>query len=200
MWLCYFRMDEMMRGQRGWCELSALGDKINKFSGMIEGLIWSPRGSDSNNQQDDWASEEVYICNLLPPLSLFWNRCTTYLLSHWDIHIHYICFRFLAPSKFCHLWIVKISELYVGERNLCKDPQIRRLCCQFLYTMTYCNNEIWNSIFWCSEVRVSWFFTFLLSYDIKLREYLTTYSLSGTSLWFCWADMWVYSMCSTNKK
>jgi len=47
-----------MRGQRGWRELSALGDKINKFSGMIEGLIWSPRGSDSNNQQDDWASEE----------------------------------------------------------------------------------------------------------------------------------------------
>ena len=147
-----------------------------------------------------WVSHRRYICNLLPPLSLFWNRCTTYLLSHWDIHIHYICFRFLAPSKFCHLWIVKISELYVGERNLCKDPQIRRLCCQFLYTMTYCNNEIWNSIFWCSEVRVSWFFTFLLSYDIKLREYLTTYSLSGTSLWFCWADMSVYSMCSTNKK
>jgi protein phosphatase 1G len=54
-------MDEMMRGQRGWRELSALGDKINKFSGMIEGLIWSPRGSDSNSQQDDWASEEVYI-------------------------------------------------------------------------------------------------------------------------------------------
>ncbi|KAG2648967.1 probable protein phosphatase 2C 11 isoform X2 [Panicum virgatum] len=54
----FFRMDEMMRGQRGWRELSALGDKINKFSGMIEGLIWSPRGSDSNNQQDDWASEE----------------------------------------------------------------------------------------------------------------------------------------------
>ncbi|AQK69065.1 hypothetical protein Zm00014a_014560 [Zea mays] len=54
----FFRMDEMMQGQRGWRELSALGDKINKFSGMIEGLIWSPRGSDSNNQQDDWASEE----------------------------------------------------------------------------------------------------------------------------------------------
>ncbi|XP_062223902.1 probable protein phosphatase 2C 11 isoform X2 [Phragmites australis] len=52
----FFRMDEMMRGQRGWRELSALGDKINKFSGMIEGLIWSPRGGD--NQQDDWAFEE----------------------------------------------------------------------------------------------------------------------------------------------
>ncbi|WVZ77642.1 hypothetical protein U9M48_025487 [Paspalum notatum var. saurae] len=57
----FFRMDEMMRGQRGWRELSALGDKINKFSGMIEGLIWSPRGSDSNNQQDDWALEEVHM-------------------------------------------------------------------------------------------------------------------------------------------
>jgi protein phosphatase 1G len=52
----FFRVDEMMRGQRGWRELSALGDKMNKFSGMIEGLIWSPRGN--SNQQDDWAFEE----------------------------------------------------------------------------------------------------------------------------------------------
>ncbi|VAI44474.1 unnamed protein product [Triticum turgidum subsp. durum] len=54
----FFRMDEMMRGQRGWRELSALGDKMNKFSGMIEGLIWSPRGSDSKNAEDDWTLEE----------------------------------------------------------------------------------------------------------------------------------------------
>jgi len=74
-------MDEMMRGQRGWRELSALGDKINKFSGMIEGLIWSPRGSDSNNQQDDWASEEVYM-QLATITFTFLNRCTAYLLSH----------------------------------------------------------------------------------------------------------------------
>lgn len=56
-WFC--RMDEMMRGQRGWRELAVLGDKINKFTGMIEGLIWSPRSSDSNDQVDDWAFEEV---------------------------------------------------------------------------------------------------------------------------------------------
>ncbi|KAH7671833.1 protein phosphatase 1G protein [Dioscorea alata] len=54
----FFRMDEMMKGQRGWRELSVLGDKINKFTGMIEGLIWSPKGGDSNDQQDDWAYEE----------------------------------------------------------------------------------------------------------------------------------------------
>uniref|UniRef100_A0A6N2KHA6 Uncharacterized protein n=1 Tax=Salix viminalis TaxID=40686 RepID=A0A6N2KHA6_SALVM len=51
----FFRMDEMMRGQRGWRELEALGDKINKFTGMIEGLIWSPRCGGSNEQPDDWA-------------------------------------------------------------------------------------------------------------------------------------------------
>ncbi|XP_043810540.1 probable protein phosphatase 2C 60 isoform X2 [Manihot esculenta] len=56
----FFRMDEMMRGQRGWRELAVLGDKINKFTGMIEGLIWSPRSSDSNDQPDDWAFEEAY--------------------------------------------------------------------------------------------------------------------------------------------
>jgi protein phosphatase 1G len=54
-------MDEMMRGQRGWRELAVLGDKINKFTGMIEGLIWSPRGSDSNVQVDEWAFEEVGV-------------------------------------------------------------------------------------------------------------------------------------------
>ncbi|KAA3458073.1 putative protein phosphatase 2C 60 isoform X1 [Gossypium australe] len=54
----FFRMDEMMRGQRGWRELAILGDKINKFTGMIEGLIWSPRGGDSNDQVDNWAFEE----------------------------------------------------------------------------------------------------------------------------------------------
>ncbi|XVE71273.1 hypothetical protein DITRI_Ditri10aG0137800 [Diplodiscus trichospermus] len=54
----FFRMDEMMRGQRGWRELAILGDKINKFTGMIEGLIWSPRGGDGNDQVDNWAFEE----------------------------------------------------------------------------------------------------------------------------------------------
>lgn len=54
----FFRMDEMMRGQRGWRELAVLGDKINKFTGMIEGLIWSPRSGDGNDQVDEWAFEE----------------------------------------------------------------------------------------------------------------------------------------------
>jgi hypothetical protein len=54
-------MDEMMRGQRGWRELQALGDKINQFSGIIEGLIWSPKASDSNDRHDDWAFEEVLV-------------------------------------------------------------------------------------------------------------------------------------------
>ncbi|CAL0323152.1 unnamed protein product [Lupinus luteus] len=50
----FFRMDEMMRGERGWRELAILGDKINKFNG-----IWSPRSSDGNDQgDDDWAFEE----------------------------------------------------------------------------------------------------------------------------------------------
>jgi protein phosphatase 1G len=54
----FLRMDEMMRGQRGWRELSILGDKMNKFSGMIEGLIWSPRSNNGISRADDWAFEE----------------------------------------------------------------------------------------------------------------------------------------------
>ncbi|KAL0916731.1 hypothetical protein M5K25_014266 [Dendrobium thyrsiflorum] len=54
----FLRMDEMMRGQRGWRELAVVGDKMHKFTGMIEGLIWSPRGGDSKGHEDDWAFEE----------------------------------------------------------------------------------------------------------------------------------------------
>jgi protein phosphatase 1G len=54
-------MDEMMCGQRGWRELAKLGDKMDKFSGMIEGLIWSPKGGEVNDHIDDWPSEEVII-------------------------------------------------------------------------------------------------------------------------------------------
>ncbi|XVF74867.1 hypothetical protein PTKIN_Ptkin13bG0145200 [Pterospermum kingtungense] len=54
----FLRMDEMMRGQRGWRELAVLGDKIDKVSGLIEGLIWSPRGGEGNNHIDDWPAEE----------------------------------------------------------------------------------------------------------------------------------------------
>ncbi|URE48483.1 Transferase family [Musa troglodytarum] len=54
----FFRMDEMMRGQRGWRELAILGDKMDKFTGLIEGLIWSPRGGYSNEHADEWAYEE----------------------------------------------------------------------------------------------------------------------------------------------
>nr|GEX83569.1 probable protein phosphatase 2C 60 isoform X2 [Tanacetum cinerariifolium] len=55
----FLRMDEMIRGQRGWRELLALGDKINKFTCVIEGLIWSPRGGEGNRKVDEWAFEEV---------------------------------------------------------------------------------------------------------------------------------------------
>ncbi|XP_011031437.1 PREDICTED: probable protein phosphatase 2C 60 isoform X1 [Populus euphratica] len=65
----FFRMDEMMCGQRGWRELASLGDKINKFTGMIEGLIWSPRCGDSNEQLDDWAFEEGPHSNFSGPTS-----------------------------------------------------------------------------------------------------------------------------------
>ena len=57
----FFRMDDMMQGQRGWRELAVLGDKMNKFSGMIEGFIWSPRSGDANNQPDNWPLEDVII-------------------------------------------------------------------------------------------------------------------------------------------
>ncbi|KAJ7009887.1 hypothetical protein NC653_000559 [Populus alba x Populus x berolinensis] len=57
----FLRMDEMMRGQRGWRELSRLGDNVEKVSGMIEGLIWSPRSGQVNGHFDDWPDEEECV-------------------------------------------------------------------------------------------------------------------------------------------
>ncbi|CAH9134386.1 unnamed protein product [Cuscuta epithymum] len=54
----FLRMDEMMRGQRGWRELAILGDRLIKLTGLIEGLIWSSRIPEGNDQFDDWAFEE----------------------------------------------------------------------------------------------------------------------------------------------
>ncbi|KAA8540556.1 hypothetical protein F0562_024525 [Nyssa sinensis] len=54
----FLRMDEMMCGQRGWRELAILGDKIDKYTGMIEGIIWSPKTGEVNGCIDDWPSEE----------------------------------------------------------------------------------------------------------------------------------------------
>ncbi|KAF3789844.1 putative protein phosphatase 2C 58 [Nymphaea thermarum] len=65
----YLRMDEMMKGQRGWRELSILGDSFNKISGMIEGLIFSPRNSENNEQEDGWAFEEGRHADFAGPTS-----------------------------------------------------------------------------------------------------------------------------------
>ncbi|KAH9323118.1 hypothetical protein KI387_017757, partial [Taxus chinensis] len=56
----FFRMDEMMRGERGWRELAILGDKQNKISGLLDGIMWSPRSgaNRSDVKEDDWASEQ----------------------------------------------------------------------------------------------------------------------------------------------
>ncbi|KAG8057728.1 hypothetical protein GUJ93_ZPchr0002g25286 [Zizania palustris] len=53
----FFRMDEMMKGQRGWRELAELGDKGQKFAGMLEGIIWSPKHGDSDKHEDNWTEE-----------------------------------------------------------------------------------------------------------------------------------------------
>jgi len=70
-----------MQGQRGWRELAVLGDKMNKFSGMIEGFIWSPRSGDTNNQPDSWPLEDVnlFIYLLYLASSVFCTRLS------WDL-------------------------------------------------------------------------------------------------------------------
>ncbi|XP_062193428.1 probable protein phosphatase 2C 70 [Phragmites australis] len=62
----FLRMDEMMKGQRGWRELTELG---NKFTGMLEGIIWSNKGGDSNNLGDSWDPEEGPNSNYPGPTS-----------------------------------------------------------------------------------------------------------------------------------
>ncbi|GJN34609.1 hypothetical protein PR202_gb23288 [Eleusine coracana subsp. coracana] len=56
----FLRMDEMMKGQRGWRELNEMGEKGNgnKITDMLEGIIWSPKGGASDKLEDRWESEE----------------------------------------------------------------------------------------------------------------------------------------------
>ncbi|KAI3773483.1 hypothetical protein L1987_48013 [Smallanthus sonchifolius] len=57
----FIRMDEMMRGQRGWRELAILGEKIDKFSGVKEGLIGPTESGEVKSQNDDWFVEEKHL-------------------------------------------------------------------------------------------------------------------------------------------
>ncbi|AQL05064.1 putative protein phosphatase 2C 21 [Zea mays] len=98
----YLRMDEMMRGQRGWRELQALGDKINQFTGIIEGLIWSPKASDSNDRHDDWAFEEVLV-----ELAWFHNSILIFLC----LGEHAICLLFINLAQSLD-FILKVSRDY----------------------------------------------------------------------------------------
>lgn len=88
-------MDEMMRGQRGWRELAILGDKIDKVSGVIEGLIWSPKAGDVNNGEkkdhfDDWPSEEViFPADCLQ--QLFWWHIFLFATYRILLHIGISC-------------------------------------------------------------------------------------------------------------
>ncbi|KAM7519336.1 hypothetical protein LguiB_018298 [Lonicera macranthoides] len=43
-------MDEMMCVQRGRRELAMLGDKMDKFTSMVEGLIRFPKSGEANGQ------------------------------------------------------------------------------------------------------------------------------------------------------
>ena len=54
----FLRMDEMMKGQRGWRELAELGEKGPKFAGVLESIIWSPKAGDAEKLGDGWHSEE----------------------------------------------------------------------------------------------------------------------------------------------
>lgn len=65
----FLRMDEMMKGQRGWRELTELGDKGNKISGMIDDIIWPPKGGDSDKIREDWDTEEGPNSNFPGPTS-----------------------------------------------------------------------------------------------------------------------------------
>ncbi|KAL8117437.1 putative protein phosphatase 2C 21 isoform X2 [Apium graveolens] len=64
----FLRMDEMMRGERGWRELATMGDTTDQIYGRIEGFIWhknhfekhhSEKHQAENKEQiDDWTPEK----------------------------------------------------------------------------------------------------------------------------------------------
>ncbi|MCD9645306.1 hypothetical protein HAX54_034142 [Datura stramonium] len=56
----FLRMDEMMRGQTGQIELTALAEK-DQSKEIIEGLISPPKRGESKGQTDGGSSEEVSV-------------------------------------------------------------------------------------------------------------------------------------------
>ncbi|XP_054783697.1 probable protein phosphatase 2C 21 isoform X2 [Prosopis cineraria] len=62
----FLRMDEMMRGQRGWRELAVLGEKSKRLFNMRCWFIRTPKSGSVNGHVDDWAFEEVTNKNDIP--------------------------------------------------------------------------------------------------------------------------------------
>lgn len=125
----------MMRGQRGWRELAVLGDKINKFSGMIEGLIWSPRSGDKSDQVDDWAFEEVFYLHQLDNLILnhLIKKFKFFLLLVWSL----ICI-VGTGSAFRFFWT------NFWEHCLCCNHQGQPTCCRKCWRFPVYNFQEWS--------------------------------------------------------
>lgn len=53
----FLRMDEMMRGERGWRELAKFEDRVDRFSRINYDSMCSPMSDEFNDQNDDWTEE-----------------------------------------------------------------------------------------------------------------------------------------------
>lgn len=57
------RMDEMMKGERGWRELQLLGEKVSRFGGIWEGHGQSASISGESNESEGSISSALTLTN-----------------------------------------------------------------------------------------------------------------------------------------
>lgn len=115
-----------MQGQRGWRELQALGDKINQFTGIIEGFIWSPKASDSNDRHDDWAFEEVlvelaWICNSLFIFPCLGEHAICLFFVTLAHPFNFFCITGLSFTKVSFFSFYFLLKSFIHDRSMCKN-------------------------------------------------------------------------------
>lgn len=76
------RMDEMMRGERGWRELATMGDTMEQLNGRIEGFLWhkyhaEKHQAENKEQNDDWTPEKVFTLACISCIILFHHPAIT---------------------------------------------------------------------------------------------------------------------------
>ncbi|RRT67854.1 hypothetical protein B296_00038842 [Ensete ventricosum] len=104
---------------------------MDKFTGLIEGLIWSPRGGYSNEHADEWAYEEVvYQSSDVITYKFVQVVLLDHILISLDQHLDAQLVWQLLETTNSLLQMLAILVVYcLGRVELCDDDDFLILAC-----------------------------------------------------------------------